>query len=56
MLMGRNPNSLQVRRLTLMVSHGLLKLKYPNAPRRVEQAYKAIERSKRIELLIDFEV
>ena len=38
-LLGRNADGLRSRFLTLMVEHGLLRLRYPEKPNRVDQAY-----------------
>lgn len=38
-LLGRNADGLRSRFLTLMVEHGLLHLRYPEKPNRVDQAY-----------------
>ncbi|MCC5842743.1 MAG: putative DNA binding domain-containing protein [Verrucomicrobia bacterium] len=40
-LLNRNPDGLRQRFLTSMVRHGLLLLKYPDKPNRVDQAYRA---------------
>ncbi len=39
-LVDRNSDGLRSRYLTQMVSHGLLQLRYPDKPNRVDQAYK----------------
>jgi len=38
-LLGRNPDGLRSRFLTPMVAHGRLRLRYPDKPNRVDQAY-----------------
>lgn len=38
-LLGRNPDGLRIRFLTMMVGHGILRLRYPEKPNRVDQAY-----------------
>ncbi|ORJ58327.1 hypothetical protein B5V00_12740 [Geothermobacter hydrogeniphilus] len=40
-LLQRNPDSLRARYLTPMVAHGVLQLRYPDKPNRVDQAYSA---------------
>jgi ATP-dependent DNA helicase RecG len=42
-LLGRNADGLRSRFLTMMVEHGLLSLRYPDKPNRVDQAYKQNE-------------
>lgn len=41
-LLQRNPDSLRARYLTPMVSHGVLRLRYPDKPNRVDQAYTVV--------------
>lgn len=43
-LLGRNPDGLRARFLTPMVRHGLLRLRYPEKPHRIDQAYTAVEK------------
>jgi ATP-dependent DNA helicase RecG len=38
-LLGRNADALRSRFLTMMVGHGLLRLRYPEKPNRADQAY-----------------
>lgn len=38
-LVDRHPDGLRSRFLTMMVAHGLLRLRYPEKPNRVDQAY-----------------
>jgi ATP-dependent DNA helicase RecG len=40
-LLTRNPDGLRSRFLTPMVAHGRLRLRYPDKPNRVDQAYTA---------------
>lgn len=40
-LLNRNPESLLSRFLTPMVDHGLLVMKFPDKPNRIDQAYQA---------------
>jgi ATP-dependent DNA helicase RecG len=40
-ILKRNPDNLRSRFLTPMVAHGLLRLRYPDKPNRVDQAYSA---------------
>jgi ATP-dependent DNA helicase RecG len=40
-ILQRNPDNLRSRFLTPMVAHGLLRLRYPDKPNRVDQAYSA---------------
>jgi ATP-dependent DNA helicase RecG len=40
-LLQRNPDSLRSRFLTPMVTHGLLRLRFPDKPNRTDQAYTA---------------
>jgi ATP-dependent DNA helicase RecG len=42
-LLKRNPDGLRSRVLTQMVGHGFLRLRYPDKPNRVDQAYTAVE-------------
>ncbi len=42
-LLDRNSDGLRSRFLTLMVEHGLLRLRYPEKPNRVDQAYTTAE-------------
>ena len=42
-LLKRNPDGLRSRFITPMVSHGLLRLRYPDKPNRVDQAYTAAD-------------
>ncbi|MCH9627503.1 MAG: hypothetical protein S4CHLAM2_11440 [Chlamydiales bacterium] len=44
-LLDRNPDGLRTRFLTPMVRHGLLQLRYPDKPNRVDQAYSATRTS-----------
>lgn len=39
-LLDRNPDSLRTRFLTSMVKHQIIKLRYPNNPNRIDQAYQ----------------
>lgn len=39
-LLQRNPESLRSRFLASMVTHGLLRLRYPDRPNRIDQAYQ----------------
>ena len=41
-LIDRHPDGLRQRFLNPMVTHGLLKLRYPNKPNRADQAYTAV--------------
>ncbi len=41
-LLGRHSDGLRARFLSPMVEHGLLKLRYPDKPNRVDQAYTSI--------------
>ncbi len=38
-LLGRNEDGLRDRFLTMMVKHGLLRIRHPEKPNRVDQAY-----------------
>ncbi|GAB6057568.1 hypothetical protein JCM31598_06850 [Desulfonatronum parangueonense] len=40
-ILHRNPDSLRSRFLTPLVAYGLLRLRYPDKPNRVDQAYSA---------------
>lgn len=42
-LLKRNSDGLRSRFLTQMVGHGLLRLRYPDKPNRIDQAYTAAE-------------
>ncbi|MBS0350068.1 MAG: hypothetical protein JSR33_02585 [Proteobacteria bacterium] len=42
-MLGRNPDSLRIRLLVPMIEEGLLKLRYPEAPNRVDQAYTTVK-------------
>ena len=42
-LLNRNPESLLSRFLTPMVDHGLLVMKFPDKPNRIDQAYRAAQ-------------
>jgi len=44
-LVDRNPEGLRSRFLTPMVEHGLLRLRYPDKPRRVDQSYTAANKT-----------
>lgn len=48
-LLGRHPDGLRARFLTPLVAHGRLRLRYPDKPNRVDQAYTAgaVERKPR---------
>ncbi len=46
-LLNRNPDSIRSRFLTPMVTHGRLRLRYPDKPNRVDQAYTAGEDEKK---------
>lgn len=39
-LVNRHPDSVRTRFLTPMVKHGILRLRHPNSPNRVDQAYQ----------------
>jgi hypothetical protein len=41
-ILGRNYEGLRQRFLLPMVQHGLLRLRYPNTPSRVDQAYTTV--------------
>jgi len=43
-VLQRNPDGLRSRFLTALVGHGLLRLKYPNALNRADQAYTTAEK------------
>ena len=46
----RNPDGLRSRFLTQMVRHGLLQLRYPDKPNRVDQAYTTSEKQNSLEI------
>lgn len=43
-LLDRNPDSLRIRLLVPMIEGGLLKLRYPEAPNRIDQAYTLVKK------------
>lgn len=43
-LLARNPDSLRIRLLVPMIEKGLLKLRYPETPNRIDQAYTLVKK------------
>ncbi|MBF0181209.1 MAG: hypothetical protein HQM03_14395 [Magnetococcales bacterium] len=42
-LLHRNADGLRSRFLTAMVDHGLLRLRHPDKPNRIDQAYRSVD-------------